>query len=192
MARRGSPTRTTRRLIRATVVGALVAGSLTIAPPASACSCAPPEFPQRLDEADGAFVGTWVDRAVILGGQAAVTFEVERVLKGGFGPRAIVRTEARGSACGLELLGTARTGLLLERAGDGVWTSDLCSMVPATELLAAASGQPPDPAIAPVGVGWSVGSIVTLLVAGLAVAVVGIAVGVRRREGRGAPASDVP
>jgi hypothetical protein len=52
------------------------------------------------------------DGGSIGNGFAAVTFEVERIVKGSFGPKAIVTTNAQGSACGLELLGPARTGLL--------------------------------------------------------------------------------
>jgi hypothetical protein len=73
---------------------------------------------------------------------AAVTFDVEHVVKGAFGPKAIVRTNAQGSSCGLELLGAARTGLLLRRAADGLWESDLCSMVTPSELLAVGSDHP--------------------------------------------------
>ena len=74
-----------------------------------------------MDQHDGAFVERWNDRSEIGGGFAAVTFEVQRVVKGSFGPKAIVRTNAQGSACGLELLGNPRIGLLLDRTGDGVW-----------------------------------------------------------------------
>jgi hypothetical protein len=108
-----------------------------------------------LREADGAFVGRWIDRAEVGDGMAAVTFEVEHVIKGSFGPTAIVRTNAQGSACGLERLGRSRTGLLLQREGDGVWTSGLCSMVPPAQLLAVGGERPPDPDVAAVSAGWS-------------------------------------
>jgi hypothetical protein len=97
---------------------------------------------------------------------AAVAFDVERVLKGAFGPEAIVRTNAQGSACGLELLGAPRTGLLLRRGADGIWESDLCSMVTPSELLAVGGDQPPDPAIAPVSAGWEPVSIVSTVGSG--------------------------
>jgi hypothetical protein len=133
----------------------LAVGLLVVGSPARACSCAPTDLDAWLPEADGALVGRWVDRADVGNGDAAVTFEVERVLKGFFGPKAIVRTNAQGSACGLELLGDDRTGLLLRRAADGVWESDLCSMVPAGQLLAVGGDRPPDPEIAAVSAGWS-------------------------------------
>jgi hypothetical protein len=102
----------------------------------------------------------------------------EHVVKGAFGPKAIVRTNAQGSAGGLELLGAARTGLLLRQAADGVWESDLCSMVRPSELLAVGGDHPPDPAIAPVGVGWEPVSIVG---SAIAVAIVGLLWLMRRR-----------
>jgi hypothetical protein len=125
--------------------GTLVGAVLVSGTPAFACSCAPPEIERWVAEADGAFIGTWVDRSVVGGGSAAVTFRVERVLKGSFGPKAIVRTYEQSSACGLELLGSRRTGLLLRRAADRVWESDLCSMVSPEELLVIGKGHPPDP-----------------------------------------------
>jgi hypothetical protein len=130
---------------------ALVAGLLVPGAPALACSCAPPDLASWLPEADGAFVGRWIDRAETGDGMASVTFEVERVVKGTFGPKAIVRTNAQGSACGLERLGGYRTGLLLQRGLNGVWESNLCSMVPSAELLAfAGEPLPPDFAVDPI------------------------------------------
>jgi hypothetical protein len=115
----------------------LIASASVLVPArsASACSCVR-DVPVSLADADGAFVGRWVSREVLGDGRAAVTFDVERVVKGRFGPTAIVRTHEQASACGLELLGSRRTGLLLRRLGDDVWESSLCSMVPASELLA--------------------------------------------------------
>ncbi|HEX5937000.1 MAG TPA: hypothetical protein VFZ75_04805 [Actinomycetota bacterium] len=153
---------------------------------ASACSCAGPDVPASLADADGAFVGRWVSREVIGDGRAAVTFDVERVVKGRFGPTAIVRTHEQASACGLELLGSPRTGLLLQRPSDGVWESDLCSMIPASELLAVDAGQPPNPGVAPVSAGWSTAAKATGL--GLVIVLTGlIAGGFWLRHGRRPP-----
>lgn len=163
---------------------ALVGGILAVASPARACSCARPELERWLSEADGAFVGTWTDRADIGGGSAAVTFDVERVVKGAFGPTAIVRTNAQGSACGLELLGPPRTGLLLRRAPDGVWESDLCSMVSPAGLLAIDRGHPPDPAVPAIGVGWSLASMALAAFGVIVVAVLGASIFVRLRRRR--------
>jgi hypothetical protein len=163
-------------LLLVLVAGVLVAGS-----PAHACSCAPTDLDRWLPEADGAFVGRWVDRAEVGNGMAAVTFDVEHVVKGAVGPKAIVRTNAQGSACGLELLGAARTGLLLRRAADGVWESDLCSMVTPSELLAVGGDDPPDPAIAAVGAGWEPISILAIVGSAIVVAIVGLSWLMRRR-----------
>jgi hypothetical protein len=136
------------------VIGLLVLCSVVLAgAPAHACSCVRMDVGARLGEVDGAFVGVWVDRALVGSGQAAVTFDVERVVKGAFGPEAIVLTHEQGSACGLELLGTPRTGLLLTMSHDGRWHSDLCSMVDPEALLAVDAGDPPDPSIEPIGAG---------------------------------------
>jgi hypothetical protein len=134
-----------------------------------------------LPDADGAFVGRWVDRAEVGNGFAAVTFEVERVIKGSFGPKAIVRTNAQGSACGLEMLGPARTGLLLMKATDGVWESDLCSMVTPSQLLAVGGDHPPDPTIAPVSAGWEPVSLLAIVVSAIVVAIVSLSWLRRRR-----------
>ena len=160
---------------------ALVAGVLVIGSPAQACSCAPTDLQRWLPDADGAFVGRWVDRSEIGDGSAAVTFEVERVVKGSFGPKAIVRTNAQGSACGLELLGAARTGLLLRKAADDVWESDLCSMVEPSALLAVGGDHPPDPEIAPISAGWEPVSVVWLVAAAIVVAIVALLWVTRRR-----------
>ena len=143
------------RSLRLAVLLVLVAGVMIGGSRAYACSCAEPDLATWLPEADGAFVGRWVDRAEISDGMAAVTFQVERVVKGAFGPKAIVRTNAQGSACGMEQLGRSRTGLLLQRGSDGVWESDLCSMVPAAQLLAVGGGHAPDPDVAAVRAGMS-------------------------------------
>ncbi len=147
----GAPSRSFRLAVLLVLVAGVVIGSS----PAYACSCAQPDLATWLPEADGAFVGRWVDRAEISGGMAAVTFEVERVVKGAFGPKAIVRTHAQGSACGMERLGPSRTGLLLQRGSNGVWESDLCSMVAPAQLLAVGGDHPSDPEVAAVSAGMS-------------------------------------
>ena len=111
-----------------------------------------------LPDSDGAFVGTFVDRSEISDQLAEITFDVERVVKGQFGRRAIVRTNAYGASCGLEFLDGPRIGLLLDRASDGVWESSLCQQVPPGDLLAIGGDRPPDPDVAPVGAGWTLAS----------------------------------
>jgi hypothetical protein len=135
---------------------ALVAGLVVTASPARGCSCIPMDLRTRLPEADGAFVGTVVQRQEISDQRAVYTFEIERVIKGRFGPTAVVRTNAHGASCGIELLDGPRDGFLLSHASDGIWESDLCSQVPPDELLAFAPGEPPDPGVQPIapGTGW--------------------------------------
>lgn len=154
------------RLGRAIVLGlAVVADFLVLATPAGACSCGEMDLATRLPDADGAFVGTYVDRDPLSDGRAAWTFDVERVVKGPFGPTAIVRTSGSGASCGIELF-HPRTGLLLDRASDGVWEASLCQQVPPNQLLAfAQEGHPPDPMVAPIGTAWSIGSRLALVAA---------------------------
>jgi hypothetical protein len=132
------------------------AGFLVVASPAHACSCAETDLDRWLPEAEGAFVGVFVERNALSQQRVTMTFEVQRVVKGEFGPTAVVRTNAYGASCGLELLDGPRTGLLLDRAADGVWESGLCQQVPPEELLAFAPGVPPDPGVEPIGphTGW--------------------------------------
>jgi hypothetical protein len=124
----------------------------------------------RLPEADGAFVGTFVQRDEISDRLAIYTFDVERVIKGRFGPTAVVRTNAHGASCGIELLGGPREGFLLGRASDEIWESDLCSQVSPDELLAFVPGSPPDPGVDPIGPGtgspWWVFALAGSFVAG--------------------------
>lgn len=162
------------RAVRLATVAAIVAMMVVVAgSPARACSCAIDGVKAAISRSDGAFVGRWVDRADVGNGYAAVTFEVERVVKGSFGPKAIVRTNTQASACGLEMLGPARTGLLM-KAPDGVWESNLCSMVKPSLLLAVGGDRPPDPAIAPVSAGWEPVSILAIVVTAIIAVVVGL------------------
>ena len=139
-----------RRAVRLAVVWSLAAGVVVIGSPAHACSCAKIDLATRLPEVDGAFIGTFVDRETIDERRVAITFEVERVIKGEFGPHAIVRTDASGASCGLEFY-KPRAGLLLDLASDGVWESSLCQQVTPDQLLAfAPDAFPPDPAVDPI------------------------------------------
>jgi len=162
-----------RRGVRLAVVLAMLAGLVVIGSPAHACTCVPVDLGERLPEVDGAFVGAVVDRETIDQGIVAITFDVERVIKGEFGPRAIVRTDAPGGSCGLEFLDEPRGGLLLDQASDGVWESSSCQQVGADELLAVApTASMPDPAVAPVDPSsgspwWIVGLIGAVTAGGL-------------------------
>jgi hypothetical protein len=87
-----------------------------------------------LPRADGAFVGTVLERSV-RGEEARYLFRVEQVYKGDIENRVEIETAASGAACGLELGVGDRTGLLLQREGQS-WTSGLCSQVDPSDLLA--------------------------------------------------------
>src|ERR687898_608946 len=141
------------RSLRLAFIWALVAGLVVAGSPARACSCVEMDVAMRLPEADGAFVGTLVQREGISNQRAVFTFDVERVIKGRFGRTAIVRTNASGASCSIELLDGPRDGFLLDRTSDGMWESDLCSQVSPDELLAFSPGETPDPAVAPIGPG---------------------------------------
>ena len=110
-----------RRWIRVLAVLVIAASALVAGRPARACDCASVDLGERLPSVDGAFVGTFVEQAPLSERRAAFTFEVEAVVKGEFGPKAVVRSSAQPSACGLEFLDGPRIGLLLDRASDGVW-----------------------------------------------------------------------
>ena len=188
-------TRTTRRPVRPVALAmlglSLAAGVvLGAASPASACSCGSMDLAASLPEAEGAFVGTYSDRTAIGDGRVAFTFQVERVVKGEFGPTAIVRTNADGASCGLELSGDGRTGLLLGRAQDGVWESSLCSMVQPAQLLAVGGDQPPDPDVAAVSAGWSTATKTIALAGGLVVLLVLVLLPVARVAVRSASSRD--
>ena len=146
------------RALQVAFVLLLTCGLLVTAPTAYACSCVEMDLSTRLPEADGAFVGTVAGRDSLDEQTVAITFSVEHVVKGKFGPTAIVRTNAFGASCGIELLDGPRTGLLLDRGADGVWESSLCQQVRADDLLAIGGERPPDPDVAPVGAGWTLAS----------------------------------
>ena len=170
------------RSLRLAFVLSMVAGVLVVGTPARACSCADVDLSARLPEADGAFVWTFVGRDALDEQTVAITFSVERVVKGDFGPSAIVRPSAFGASCGIELLDGPRTGLLLDRAADGVWESGLCQQVAPGALLAMRGDRPPDPGVSPVNAGWSIAfrSILVALVAVMLVLLVVVWI-VRRR-----------
>jgi hypothetical protein len=132
--------------------------SLALAADAFACSCIRPNLVRDLPRADGAFVGTVLERHV---GRQTVTylFRVEQVYKGEIENRIELVTPASGAACGLEVAVGQRIGLLLTRA-DGEWRSGLCSQVDPSAFLALTNVQDDSPPI-----NWG-GIIVGVLVLG--------------------------
>jgi hypothetical protein len=137
---------------------AIAAVSLALAADAFACSCIQPNLVRDLPRADGAFVGTVLERRVER--QTAIyLFRVEQVYKGEIENRVEVVTPADGASCGLEVAVGQRTGLLLTRAG-GEWRSGLCSQVEPSAFLALTNVQEDSPPI-----NWG-GIVVGVLVLG--------------------------
>ncbi|MDX6439915.1 MAG: hypothetical protein QOF45_2498 [Gaiellaceae bacterium] len=127
------------------VVIAIAAVSLALASDAFACSCVRPNLVRDLPHADGAFVGTVLERRVER--QTAIyLFRVEQVYKGEIENRVEVVTPAYGAACGLEVTVGQRIGLLLTRGG-GEWRSGLCSQIDPSAFLALTNVQDESPPI---------------------------------------------
>ena len=108
--------------------------ALALAGDAFACSCLPVDLARDLPRADGAFVGTLLERTD-RESTSTLLFRVEQVYKGDIENRVEVETARGGAACGLEVAPDQRIGLLLERDG-GVWRSSLCSQVEPAAFLA--------------------------------------------------------
>jgi hypothetical protein len=108
--------------------------ALAVAGDAVACTCAPVDLARDLPRADGAFVGTVLERHET---EASVSmlFRVEQVYEGDISNRVEVETSRDGAACGLELPVGERVGLLLDRDGD-LWRSSLCSRVDPAAFVA--------------------------------------------------------
>jgi len=107
--------------------------ALALAGDAFACSCLPVDLARDLPRADGAFVGTLLERTDRKS-TSTLLFRVEQVYKGDIENRIEVETARGGAACGLEVPPDQRIGLLLERDG-GVWRSSLCSQVEPAAFL---------------------------------------------------------
>ena len=140
-------------------LAALMLLSLVLAAEAYACSCRPVDLQRDLPKADGAIIGTVLERSVS-GQTATYRFRVEQIYKGDVETRAEVVTPAGGAACGLELAVGDRVGLLLERDG-GAWRSGLCSQVDPADFLALTNVE--DNALPPIN--WG-GIVVGALVLG--------------------------
>ena len=107
--------------------------ALALAGDALACTCAPVDLVRDLPRADGAFVGTLLERDDHEA-TSTLLFRVEQVYKGDIENRVEVETARGGPACGIEVPVDERIGLLLERDG-GVWRSSLCSQVEPAAFL---------------------------------------------------------
>ena len=149
------------RLFAAAAV--LVAALVPVAD-AAACTCRPPDLRRDLPAADGAVVGSVLEKRV---GASQTTFllRVEQVYKGDISNRVEVVTNAQSATCGLELAVGERVGLLLERVS-GEWRSGLCSQVDPDEFLALTDVE--DNSLPEINLGgWIVGFTVLALAAWL-------------------------
>lgn len=108
--------------------------ALALAGDALACTCAPVDLQRDLPNADGAIIGTVLERRES-GDDVTYLFRVEQVYKGDIDGRIEVVTNAQSATCGLDLAIGARAGLLLERQS-GEWRSGLCSQVDPADFLA--------------------------------------------------------
>jgi hypothetical protein len=107
--------------------------ALALAGDALACSCLPVDLARDLPRADGAFVGTLLERTDRKA-TSTLRFRVEQVYKGDIENRVEVETALGGPACGIEVPAGERIGLLLERDG-AVWRASLCSQVDPAAFL---------------------------------------------------------
>ena len=92
--------------------------ALALAGDALACTCLPVDLARDLPRADGAFVGTLLERED-RDATSTLLFRVEQVYKGDIENRVEVETARGGAACGIEVPVGERIGLLLERDGAG-------------------------------------------------------------------------
>jgi hypothetical protein len=108
--------------------------ALALAGDALACTCLPVDLVRDLPRADGAFVGTLLERHDHEA-SSTLLFRVEQVYKGDIENRVEVETPRGGAACGIETRADERIGLLLERQAR-VWRSSLCSQVDPAAFIA--------------------------------------------------------
>jgi hypothetical protein len=108
--------------------------ALAPAASAAACTCAPVDLERDLPRADGAVVGTVLERRD-RARESTLLLRVEQVYKGDIDNRVEVVTASDSAACGLAAQVGDRLGLLLERDG-GAWRSGLCSQVDPSDFIA--------------------------------------------------------
>ena len=141
------------------ILVAIAAVSLVLAADAFACTCLPVDLVRDLPKADGAIVGSVLERNPS-GENVTYLLRVEQVYKGDIENRVEVVTARDSAACGLAAKVGERVGLLLERDG-AVWRSGLCSQVDPTDFLELADVE--DNSLPPVN--WG-GIVVGVLVLG--------------------------
>ncbi len=123
--------------------------------PARACSCAPGDPRDSFARADGAFIGTFLEKHLAeppdpnggfsSGDDTIYSFRLDEEYKGELGePGDIVEVHSAfsGASCGLETQEGRQYGLFLQRRDDGAWSSSLCSQTSPEEMREAASPLP--------------------------------------------------
>jgi hypothetical protein len=143
--------------------------------PAKACSCFFGDPRDRFQEADGAFVGTFVESHPVepnptsSDADTVYTFLLDEEYKGELGePGSTVEVHAplSGASCGLETTPGEQYGIYLYvREPDGAWESNLCSQVSPESLREGASPLPAPTSEGPVRfvAGGSFGDTQTVL-----------------------------
>ncbi|MEY2475690.1 MAG: hypothetical protein QOG87_1005 [Actinomycetota bacterium] len=100
------------------------------------------DFRRVLEQADGAFIGTFLDRDEAKPDENGTTssatlveyrFRLDEAVKGQFESVVEVMSANNGATCGLEVPRGEQAGLFLRRGGDGRWQGSLCETTdPAT------------------------------------------------------------
>lgn len=152
-------------LLALTVVASVV---MTVSP-AHACSCAAPlddgtpesvRIAERLERADGAFVGLWIGADDLSLPQIAANqaeslrtgepvampypgpkrhhFAVIHAVKGDIGDAIAVVTEGSSSSCGFDVSHERVMAMFVSRIDDSTWSSHLCALTSAEALLGTA------------------------------------------------------
>jgi hypothetical protein len=122
---------------------------------AFACSCAARPDAERFAEAQGAFVGTLVERRdlsqpgrpfISTGDPFVNVYRVDEVHKGSFGATVEIRTVRNDATCGLDHpVGTQIA--LYPRERDGAWHGGTCDVTTIEGMRAAAAAVAPKPPV---------------------------------------------
>ena len=123
-----------RSIVVVIFLGAVLLGSVAVAPPASACSCVATDIDTVLDNASAAFVGVAVDRTDA-GQGIRWGFEVETVLAGELSEFVVVSSGYGGGDCGHDFSQSGRVGVVAHSRDAGLATSICGGVWAAQELL---------------------------------------------------------
>jgi hypothetical protein len=135
------------------VVAVLVVAAALVAEirPAQACSCSVPDQRRTLAAADGAFIGTFLDKDQPQPNGAGVVrsddsvqyrYRLDAAVKGEFPSVVTVMSAASGASCGLETPVGEQQGIFVYRDDRGRWASSLCSTTTAETMREVARALP--------------------------------------------------